>query len=105
MRAVPPLATRACCHLISLDITQCHDRTVPKLSQLANSERLSFPTRRGSVKVSLSRRAERECYHFCSQHCERRLHKSQCAVITTWADCLRAASKPPSTTTRCGRSV
>jgi hypothetical protein len=33
MRAAPPIATRTCCHLISLDITQCHDRTVPKLSQ------------------------------------------------------------------------
>jgi hypothetical protein len=33
MRAVPPIATRTCCHLISLDITQCHGRTVPKLSQ------------------------------------------------------------------------
>jgi len=33
MRAVPPIATRTCCHLISLDITQCHSRTVPKLSQ------------------------------------------------------------------------
>src|SRR5262249_14282223 len=33
MRAVPPIATGTCCHLISLDITQCHDRTVPKLSQ------------------------------------------------------------------------
>src|SRR6516165_4828743 len=31
--AVWPIATRTCCHLISLDITQCHDRTVPKLSQ------------------------------------------------------------------------
>jgi len=33
MRAVPSIATTTCCHLISLDITQCHDRTVPKLSQ------------------------------------------------------------------------
>src|ERR1700739_4733889 len=33
MRAGSPIATRTCCHLISLDITQCHDRTVPKLSQ------------------------------------------------------------------------
>jgi hypothetical protein len=24
-------ATRTCCHLISLGVTQCHDRTVPKL--------------------------------------------------------------------------
>ncbi len=37
MRALPPSATRTCCHLISLDITQCHDRTVPKLSQHASS--------------------------------------------------------------------
>src|SRR6516162_1049547 len=35
MRAGSPIASRTCCHLISLDITQCHDRTVPKLSQRA----------------------------------------------------------------------
>src|SRR5215471_8662375 len=33
MRVGPPTATRTWCHLISLDITQCHGRTVPKLSQ------------------------------------------------------------------------
>src|SRR5262250_1556103 len=27
MRAGPPIATRTCCHLISIDITQCHGRT------------------------------------------------------------------------------
>src|SRR5215470_2351776 len=37
MRGVFPIATRTCCHLISLDITQCHERTVPKLSQNAIS--------------------------------------------------------------------
>jgi hypothetical protein len=37
MRAVPSSATRACCHLVSLDITQCNDRTVPRLSQADRS--------------------------------------------------------------------
>ena len=32
MRAVSSIATRTCYHVISLDITQCHDRTVPELS-------------------------------------------------------------------------
>ena len=35
LRAEAPIATRTCCHVMSFDITQCHDRTVPKLSQLA----------------------------------------------------------------------
>ena len=33
MRVVSPIATRACYHVMSLDITPCHERTVPKLSQ------------------------------------------------------------------------
>jgi hypothetical protein len=33
MRVQIPIATGTCCHVISLDITQCHDLTVPKLSQ------------------------------------------------------------------------
>src|SRR5215469_2574742 len=33
MRLVSPIATRAWCHSISLDITLHHERTVPKLSQ------------------------------------------------------------------------
>src|ERR1700732_436100 len=33
MRDRFPVATRTCYHVISLDITQRHDRTVPKLSQ------------------------------------------------------------------------
>ena len=35
MRVPFPIATRTCYHPMSPDITQCHDRTVPKLSQLA----------------------------------------------------------------------
>src|SRR5207302_4609544 len=33
MRAWIPIATRTCYHVMSFDITQCHDRTAPKLSQ------------------------------------------------------------------------
>src|SRR5258708_39268155 len=33
MRAVSPIATRTWYHVMSFDITQCHERTVPKLSQ------------------------------------------------------------------------
>src|SRR5262249_30907229 len=39
MRGGDPVATRTCCHLISLDITQCNDRSVPKLSQNDEVER------------------------------------------------------------------
>src|SRR5882762_1759051 len=37
MRAVSPIATRTSYHVMSFDITQCHDPTVPKLSQTARS--------------------------------------------------------------------
>ena len=47
MRVGPPTATRTWCHLISLDITQCHGRTVPKLSQRSFS-RVSCLPRAGS---------------------------------------------------------
>src|SRR5262249_42777712 len=43
MRAGPPIATRTYCHLISLDITQCHGRAVPKLSQLSFSRVSCLP--------------------------------------------------------------
>jgi hypothetical protein len=33
MRGELLIATRTCCHLVSLGITQCHDPVVPKLSQ------------------------------------------------------------------------
>jgi hypothetical protein len=33
MRAETPIATGTWYHVMSLDITQCHDLTVPKLSQ------------------------------------------------------------------------
>src|SRR5439155_8160072 len=35
MRAKTPIATGTCYHVMSRDITQCHLRTVPKLSQPA----------------------------------------------------------------------
>jgi hypothetical protein len=33
MRAETPIATGTWYHVMSLDITQCHDLTVPKLAQ------------------------------------------------------------------------
>jgi len=33
MRAVSPIATGTWYHVTSFDVTQCHDLTVPKLSQ------------------------------------------------------------------------
>ena len=41
MRAWIPIATRTCYHVMSFDITQCHERTVPKLSQEAACERVA----------------------------------------------------------------
>src|SRR5215831_16126703 len=40
MRAECPIATRTSYHAMSFDITQCHDRTVPKLSQRPLSTRV-----------------------------------------------------------------
>jgi hypothetical protein len=37
MRVEFPIATRTCYHVMSLDISQCHERTVPKLSQVDSS--------------------------------------------------------------------
>ena len=70
MRAVPPIATRTCCHLISLDITQCHGRSVPKLSQRSFS-RVSCLPHAGSYMdaprlpsvFSASAEAGRDCSH------------------------------------------
>ena len=35
MRVLMPIATGTWYHVMSFDITQCHERSVPKLSQLA----------------------------------------------------------------------
>jgi hypothetical protein len=39
MRVQFPIATGTCYHVMSLDITQCHDLTVPKLSKSPLSQR------------------------------------------------------------------
>ena len=57
MRAVPPIATSTCCHLISLDIKRCHDRTVPKLSQTRDRHGLLM-TRGGRSAHPQTRRSE-----------------------------------------------
>ena len=38
MRVEFPIATGTWYHVMSLDITQCHERSVPKLSQLRDCE-------------------------------------------------------------------
>ena len=40
MRVELQIATGTCYHVMSRDITQCHDRTVPKLSQRPLSRRI-----------------------------------------------------------------
>src|SRR5882762_10610145 len=50
MRAVSPIATRTCYHVMSFDITLCHARTVPKLSQTRSPK----PTA-GDRKLSVTR--------------------------------------------------
>jgi len=62
MRGEFPVATATWYHVMSLDITQCHDRTVPKLSQHMSSGR-QFPPLRLPLNLPQDspRRASAKC--------------------------------------------